>query len=266
MFLKLKKKNCSTNGIRHKKQITKNWLTKSSKFIKYLKTSIKKNSGRNISGSITTRHQGGGLKKKSYFLNQNLDEFNAIVISIVNDSKKSSFVALNFDLKKKLFFTTIASRNLCSGSIIKSTKLAKGYYSGFYGFLENFPTGISIYNVSSKRNMFCFAKSAGVYCTLLQKQKSGFVLRLPSGKIIKVLENTSAFIGKVSNRLHKHCKKGKAGINRNRNKRPTVRGIAMNPVDHPHGGRTNGGFHPVTPWGIPTLGKKTVKVKKNVKI
>jgi large subunit ribosomal protein L2 len=265
MFLKLKKKNCSTSGIRHKKQITKNFLTKKSNFIKNIKHSIKSNSGRNSTGCITVRHKGGGLKKKSYFLNQKIDEFNAIVISIVNDSKKTSFISLNFDLKKKLFFTTIASRNLCSGSILKATKLAKGYFSGFYGFLENFPTGISIYNVSSKKNIFCFAKSAGVYCTLLQKQKSGFILRLPSGKIVKVFENTSAFIGKVSNRLHKHCKKGKAGINRNKNKRPTVRGIAMNPVDHPHGGRTNGGFHPVTPWGIPTLGKKTVK-SRNVKI
>lgn len=265
MFLKLKKKNCSTNGIRHKKQITNNWLTKTSNIVKLIKHSIKSESGRNNTGRITVRHKGGGLKKKSYFPNQTINEYNAIVISIVKDSRKTGFLAINFDLKKKLFFTTIASRNLCSGSIIKSTKLAKGYFSGFYGFLENFPTGISIYNVSSKRNLFCFAKSAGVYCTLLQKQKSGFIIRLPSGKIIKVTENTSAFIGKVSNRLHKHCIKGKAGINRNVNKRPTVRGIAMNPVDHPHGGRTNGGFHPVTPWGIPTLGKKTVKLK-NVKV
>ena len=265
MFLKLKKKNCSTNGIRHKKQVTKNWLTKASNFIKSIKHSIKCNGGRNNTGCITVRHKGGGLKKKSYFLNQTVKEFNAVVISIINDSKKTCFIAINFDLKKKVFFTTTASRNLCSGSIIKSTKLTGGCFSGFYGFLENFPTGISIYNVSSKRNVFCFAKSAGVYCTLLQKQKSGFILRLPSGKIIKVLESTSAFLGKISNRLNKHCKRGKAGINRNINKRPTVRGIAMNPVDHPHGGRTNGGFHPVTPWGIPTLGKKTVKFK-NVKI
>ena len=89
MFLKLKKKNCSTNGIRHKKQITKNFLTKKSNFIKNIKHSIKSNSGRNSTGCITVRHKGGGLKKKSYFLNQKIDEFNAIVISIVNDSKKT---------------------------------------------------------------------------------------------------------------------------------------------------------------------------------
>ena len=182
----------------------------------------------------------------------------------MNDSKKSGFLSLNFNLKEKKFFTGIAARNTCSGSITKYNKLSKGYYSGYYGFLEYFPSGINIYGVSSKTNKFCFAKAAGVYCTLLQKQKAKFILRLPSGKILKVSSNTTAFIGKVSNKLHKHCIKGKAGINRNKNKKPTVRGVAMNPVDHPHGGRTKGGFHPVTPWGIPTLGKKTLK-KKNVK-
>jgi large subunit ribosomal protein L2 len=94
---------------------------------------------------------------------------------------------------------------------------------------------------------------------IIQKMTNKCKIRLPSGKIIDIYSKSTATIGKVSNFLHNQIILGKAGLNRLKNKRPKVRGIAMNPVDHPHGGRTNGGMPSVTPWGIPTKGKPTVK-------
>jgi len=101
-----------------------------------------------------------------------------------------------------------------------------------------------------------------LFCQILQKSFTSIKVRLPSSKIIEVSPNTYGTVGILSNLQHNLVYLGKAGRNRLKGKRPTVRGVAMNPVDHPHGGRTNGGRPSVTPWGIPTKGKPTVKKKK----
>ena len=102
----------------------------------------------------------------------------------------------------------------------------------------------------------------GLFCQIVQKQVNSCKIRLPSGLIISVDNKSLATVGSISNSQHNLIKIGKAGRNRLRGIRPTVRGIAMNPVDHPHGGRTNGGRPSVTPWGKPTKGKPTAKNKK----
>lgn len=268
MFINLKKKlKSKSNGLRHKKQINKSLLCKTNNLIKNIKTTILQNSGRNNTGRITVRHKGGSsIKKKNFATEQPQKESTSIAICINTDSNKTGFIVLNFNLESKKFWSTYASRNTCSGALTKNTKISQEYFSSFYGFLSNFPTGINVFNVSSKNNKYCYAKSAGTFCTLLQKQKNQFLIRLPSGKITSLPINSSGTIGKVSNKLHQRIYIGKAGTNRLMGKRPSVRGIAMNPVDHPHGGRTNGGVHPKTPWGIPTRGKHTVKKKNYVKI
>ena len=102
-------------------------------------------------------------------------------------------------------------------------------------------------------------RSAGSFGQLIQKETFCNKIKLPSGKIISIPSSSTAVLGTVSNSNHSLCIKGKAGYNRLNGKRPSVRGIAMNPVDHPHGGRTNGGIPSVTPWGLPTKGQKTRK-------
>ena len=133
--------------------------------------------------------------------------------------------------------------------------------------LLHISTGTPISCISKEQfSIAQYSKSAGSYCQLLQKNKFFCTIKLPSSKLLNLPLNACATIGGVSNSEFNKICIGKAGRNRLLNKRPSVRGIAMNPVDHPHGGRSNGGKPPVTPWGIPTKGKPTVKKKKNVKI
>lgn len=265
MFVNLSKNIYNkSNGSRHKKHILKSQLAKKNSIFKNVKYFLKQNAGRNSTGRITTRHKGSILKQKSFKIDSNFKKNISIVICIYLDSKKKSFIALNFDLEKKIFWSLIAAKNISSGVILNNKASNKEVYSSFSGYIKNFPTGTSVYNVSSKMYNNCYGKAAGVFCTLLQKSKNAVHIRLPSGKVIKIDNNSLATMGKVSNKIQKRCVIGKAGFNRILRKRPSVRGVAMNPVDHPHGGNTSTGTHPKTPWGIPALGKSTVK--KNVKI
>lgn len=127
--------------------------------------------------------------------------------------------------------------------------------------INNIPTGSLFHSLNlSNTNSIQIAKSAGSYCQLLQKNFKTCKIKIPSGKCIEILNKFSfGTLGIISNSIYRTIRLGKAGINRLKGRRPTVRGIAMNPVDHPHGGRTNGGIHWKTPWGIPTKGKLTVK-------
>jgi large subunit ribosomal protein L2 len=131
---------------------------------------------------------------------------------------------------------------------------------GFRNSINNIPTGALISNITFKsKKTSILVRSAGTFGQILQKDSLYSVIKLPSGKTINVSAFESASIGRVSNILHNKRVVGKAGRNRNMGYRPSVRGIAMNPVDHPHGGRTNGGRPSVTPWGLPTKGVITVK-------
>jgi len=181
------------------------------------------------------------------------------------DSKRSAFISLNFDLDRKTFFRTITTNFVFTGARVVCDSNPIDLFLGSRTILDNIPTGSIVHSLSTKSNTnTIYARSAGSFCQLIQKGSNVCKLRLPSGKIIEVSSGAFATIGSVANFQHNQVILGKAGRNRHKGVRPTVRGVAMNPVDHPHGGRTNGGRPSVTPWGIPTKGKPTVrKNKKN---
>ena len=133
--------------------------------------------------------------------------------------------------------------------------------------LSAIPIGTQVHNIELKPGRGGqLVRSAGTRAQLMAKEGKYVLLRLPSGELRQVLQTCRATIGEMGNSQHAHVTWGKAGRSRWKGRRPTVRGVAMNPVDHPHGGgegRTSGGRHPVTPWGVPTKGKKTRKNKKS---
>ena len=259
----LKILNPITNGSRHQKIILKSLLSKNNNLIKQPKKGIKNVVGRSSQpGRITTRHKGGGCKKKFSFINfLNINSL-GLVISILYDAKRSAFISLNYNLLTKIFYNTIATNGVFPGSIILCNKEVNELKLGSRTLLLNVPTGSIINGLTSFRTSnSCFIRSAGTYGQIFQKMGNFCKIKLPSGCIIEKSIDSYATMGVVSNTQHNLICIGKAGKNRLRGKRPSVRGIAMNPVDHPHGGRTNGGMLPVTPWGKPTRGKATVKKK-----
>lgn len=260
--MKLIKLNPKTPGTRHQLNLTKNLLSKNNNIFKNLIYKIKAYAGRSSqSGHITIRHRGGGCKKK--FIKIKFNNFNAvsIVLMISYDPYRNSFISLHFDLLVKCFFFSTAVQTTFPGTLITCKKKNSILYFGNRSLLSNFPIGTLVHNLSLSINHQSVAKlsrAAGTYCQIVQKTKN-FKIRLPSGNFISIATNVFATFGIVSNMKCNLTVSGKAGRNRYRGIRPSVRGIAMNPVDHPHGGRTNGGRHPVTPWGKLTKGKKTVK-------
>jgi len=258
--MKLKKINPFTNGTRHQLNIKKNILLKYNHIIKNLKKGYTLANGRSkLTGHITCRHKGSGVKKNYYTLTN--DYYNGLVISTSYNALKSSFLNLNFDLKKKKFFYSTAIKNVLPGNLITFKK--QNIYNLNQGTslkLKLLPVG-TIISLIRLNNKITFIKSAGTYGQIIEKKINVSKIRLPSGKIMTISNNNVVTIGIVSNSKHRLISYGKAGRIRHRNKRPTVRGIAMNPVDHPHGGRSNGGCISMTPWGIPTKGKKTVFFK-----
>ena len=262
--MKLTKLKPVTSGQRHQINLQKNLLSKTNKLLKNSILGVKQFSGRGASnGRITVRHKGGACKanfRKINFLNT---DFKSVVICIMYDPKRNSFISLNFDLSKKFFFRTISTNFVYPGSLIACHRKPMALSLGNRTLINNIPTGALIHSVTSLQNLnkTCFARSAGTFCQIIQKGLFTNKIRLPSGVIITVPNESYATIGVVSNALHNVQCIGKAGRNRFKGIRPSVRGIAMNPVDHPHGGRTNGGMPSVTPWGIPTKGKPTVKKK-----
>src|SRR5690606_26702454 len=151
----------------------------------------------------------------------------------------------------KKFFYDINIKNLTIGSLIKKNKNLTDIHLGSQTKLSNLPSGTIISNLNIKKNKI--ARSAGTFCQLLQKNKNYSKVRVPSGHIIIVNANFFATIGSISNEMCKLQILGKAGKKRLKGFRPKGRGVAMNPIDHPHGG--GGGKPSVTPWGIPTKGK-----------
>ena len=262
--MKLKKISPKTNGVRHAIKLCKNLLSKKNTICKNLNIGLNKKSGRcSITGRITVRHIGGGCKNSLQIVNTNKKLYNSIVVSVFYDSKRSSFISLNFDFSTNTFFKTLATEYVYPGSFIVFNLLKNELNLGDQKKIVSIPPGSVISNIflTSNNKKSTYVKSAGTSCQILQKLLNVCLIRLPSGKIVSISLDSIATLGKISNYLHSQIILGKAGISRLLNKRPTVRGIAMNPVDHPHGGRTNGGMPSVTPWGIPTKGKPTVKKK-----
>jgi large subunit ribosomal protein L2 len=228
---------------------------------KSLLVSLKKSGGRNALGRITSRHKGGGHKQKYRIIDFRRDKRNipATVASIEYDPNRSARIALlNYVDGEKRYI--LAPLNLKVGDSVISGPDAD-IKPGNALPLRLIPLGTIIHNIELKIGKGAqLARSAGTFAQLMSKEGKYSQIKLPSGEVRMILQDCYATIGQVGNIDHENVNIGKAGRSRWLGKRPKVRGVAMNPVDHPHGGgegRTSGGRHPVTPWGIPTKGYKT---------
>ena len=233
---------------------------------KSLTTKLSKNGGRNNNGRITVRHKGGGHKRRYRIIDFKRDKTGvpAKVAGIEYDPNRTAYIALlHYADGEKRYI--IAPQRLGVGDTVISSSKAD-IKPGNALKLKYIPVGTIIHNVELKTGKGGqLARSAGAWAQLVAKEGKYASIKLPSGEIRKILQTCRATIGSVSNREHENRSVGKAGRSRWLGIRPTVRGVAMNPVDHPHGGgegRTSGGRHPVTPWGQPTKGYKTRKNKR----
>ncbi|MBT3707849.1 MAG: 50S ribosomal protein L2 [Gammaproteobacteria bacterium] len=229
-----------------------------------------KSGGRNNNGRITTRHVGGGHKQKYRVIDfkRNKDGIKATVETIEYDPNRTANIALlkYADGERRYI---IAPRNVSVGDTIQSGTDAP-IRAGNSMPLRNIPMGSVIHCIELKPGKGAqLIRSAGTSCQLVAKEGTYVTLRLRSGEMRKVLADCRGTLGEVSNSEHNLRSLGKAGAKRWRGVRPTVRGVVMNPVDHPHGGgegKTSGGRHPVSPWGMPTKGYKTRKNKRTDKM
>ena len=228
---------------------------------KPLVTGLKKSGGRNSYGRITTRHQGGGHKKLYRIIDFKRDknDIEGKVERIEYDPNRSSHIALVLykDGERRYI---VAPRKLSVGdSIISGDKTPLSIGNSMS--LLNIPVGTFVHCIEMRPGKGAqLARSAGASAQLLAKEGNYATLRLRSGEVRKILTSCRATIGEVWHIEHNLRKLGKAGARRWRGIRPSVRGVAMNPVDHPHGGgegKTSGGRDPVSPWGLPTKGFKT---------
>ncbi len=223
--------------------------------------------GRNNNGRITVRHQGGGHKQHYRVIDfrRNKTGVPGRVERLEYDPNRSAHIALILyqDGERRYI---IAPKNLKVGNEILADKNAP-IKPGNAMPMRHIPVGSVIHCVEMKPGKGAqIARSAGASVQLVAKEGPHAILRLRSGEMRKILIDCMATIGEVGNSEHGLRSLGKAGASRWRGKRPTVRGVAMNPVDHPHGGgegRTSGGRHPVTPWGVPTKGYKTRSNKRD---
>lgn len=236
--------------------------------VKELVEGLSKSSGRNNRGRITTRHKGGGHKRKYRIIDFKRNRFNvsAVVERIEYDPNRTAFIALLKYSDDNQLSYIIAPNDLKIGDNIVSSDTEADIKIGNTMSLKYIPIGTMVHNVELLyRKGGQIAKSAGSYVQLVAKDSKRARLRMPSGEEREVNSNCLATIGVVSNLDHKNVNYGKAGRKRWLGIRPTVRGVAMNPIDHPHGGgegKTSGGRHPVTPWGKPTKGKRTRRNKR----
>ncbi len=229
-----------------------------------------KSGGRNNYGRITTRHVGGGHRHHYRLIDfkRTKDGIPATVERLEHDPNRSAHIALlkYADGERRYI---IAPKGVSAGDVLESgvnAPIRKGNALP----LRNIPLGSTVHGIELKPGKGAqMARSAGTSAQLVAREGNHATLRLRSGEMRKVLSECRATLGEVSNSEHSLRQLGKAGAKRWRGVRPTVRGVAMNPVDHPHGGgegRTSGGRHPVTPWGVPTKGHKTRKNKRTDKL
>lgn len=229
-----------------------------------------KNGGRNNNGRITVRHQGGGHKQHYRVIDfkRNKDGIPGVVERLEYDPNRTANIALIKYLDGERRYI-IAPRGVQAGQQVMSGEQAP-ISAGNCLPLRNIPLGTTIHCIELKAGKGAqMARSAGASAQLVAREGEYTTLRLRSGEMRKVRCECRAVIGEVSNQEHNLRKLGKAGATRWRGVRPTVRGVAMNPVDHPHGGgegRTSGGRHPCTPWGVPTKGHKTRTNKRTNKM
>jgi large subunit ribosomal protein L2 len=225
-----------------------------------------KSGGRNNQGRITTRHRGGGHRQRYRVIDfkRNKDGVPGRVERLEYDPNRSAHIALVLYADGERRYI-LAPRGVQAGSEIHSGSEAP-IKPGNALPLRNIPLGTVVHNIEMKPGKGGqLARSAGCGVQLVAREGAHATLRLRSGEMRKVPGDCRATIGEVGNAEHNLRSLGKAGASRWRGVRPTVRGVVMNPVDHPHGGgegRTSGGRHPVSPWGTPTKGYKTRKNKR----
>jgi len=229
--------------------------------LKSLTTGKRNKGGRNNHGHITVRHQGGGHKQRYRMVDfrRRKVDIEATVERLEYDPNRTAFIALVKYADGEQAYI-LAPQRLAVGDKVVAGERAD-IKPGNALPMKNIPVGTIIHNVELKPGRGGqIARSAGAFVQLVGKDRGSALLRLSSGEVRMVPAECMASIGAVSNPDHQNVKIGKAGRTRWKGVRPTVRGTAMNPIDHPHGGgegRTKGGRNPVTPWGIPTKGKKT---------
>ena len=234
--------------------------------VRSLTESKSKSGGRNNKGRITTRHVGGGHKQAYRIIDfkRNKDGIPARVERIEYDPNRSAHIALlSYQDGERRYI--IAPKGVSAGDVLQSGTDA-AIKPGNCLPLANIPVGTQVHCIEMKPGKGAqIARGAGATAQLLAREGIYATLRLRSGEMRKIHVNCRATIGEVGNTEHGLRSLGKAGASRWRGVRPTVRGVVMNPVDHPHGGgegRTSGGRHPVSPWGMPTKGYRTRSNKR----
>lgn len=261
----LKNFNPTTPSLRGVVQVDRSSLWKGKGF-KGLLSSKKSTGGRNNLGRVTSWQRGGGHKKLYRIVDfkRNKFDLSGVVERIEYDPNRTAFIALIKYVDGQYSYI-LAPQKLRIGDEVKSGDDVEIKIGNSLP-LKNIPIGTVVHNVELKPGKGGqLGRSAGSSVDLVGKDSGYAQIRLKSGEVRLVLLSCRASIGVLSNADHQNIKIGKAGRNRWKGKRPHVRGVAMNPVDHPHGGgegKTSGGRHPVTPWGISTKGKKTRKNKR----
>ncbi|MBN2601456.1 MAG: 50S ribosomal protein L2 [Candidatus Marinimicrobia bacterium] len=230
---------------------------------KSLLTPMKSSGGRNNRGRVTSRRRGGGHKRAYRIIDFKRDkhDIEATVKTIEYDPNRSSRIALlNYSDGEKRYI--IAPDGLQVGNVIVSGPDAP-IKMGNSLPLKNIPAGTFVHNIELKpKKGGQIARGAGTSAQIMAKEGKYVTLKMPSGEMRLILAECYATIGQVSNKTHENISLGKAGRNRWLGRRPKVRGVAMNPLDHPMGGgegKSSGGRHPTTPWGKPTKGYRTRK-------
>jgi large subunit ribosomal protein L2 len=266
--MKLKRLKPITSSTRNVKRIKKSLLARSNRLVRSIM--IKKNSGNGRSktnGRITVRHKGSGAKKLYRFLHdaESIKDLRAIRITTCYDPNRNSFINLHFNIITKRFFYTNATQEVELGSLWKNVKdFGTERKFGLRSPVGTMYPGTLVHNVNSDcKKQSSYIKAAGTYGVKIQSASKLTKIRLPSGKFLEVQPTTYATIGRTTNSVDRLQRLGKAGTRRHMGIRPSVRGIAMNPVDHPHGGRTNGGVTSRTPWGLKCKSGYYLKKKKN---
>lgn len=258
-----------TSSLRQKTGLTFEELTTSEPH-KPLVQSLKKSGGRNLRGRISIRHRGGGHKRLYRIMDFKREKIDipGIVETIEYDPNRSAFISLiKYRDGERCYI--LSPENLQVGQTVISADRQVDILPGNAMLLRYIPMGTIIHNIEMRKAKGGqMAKAAGSGAQILAKEGDYAQIRLPSSEIRKIHLDCRATIGQVGNVNHQNISIGKAGRNRWKGKRPHVRGTAMNPVDHPHGGgegKAKGGRDPVSPWGQPTKGYKTRRNKRTQK-
>ena len=261
----LKKYNPVTPGMRQLVQIDRSDLHKGDPE-KSLTEGLTKSGGRNNMGRMTARHIGGGHKRKYRKIDWKRTKFDveATVERLEYDPNRTAFIALIQYPDGEKAYILAPQRLKVGDKVIAGEKT--DVKPGNAMRLKNMPVGTIIHNIEMKPGKGAqMIRSAGTYAQLVGRDQGYAQIKLASGELRVVLSECMASVGAVSNPDHSNTNMGKAGRNRWKGRRPHVRGVVMNPVDHPHGGgegKSSGGRNPVTPWGVPTKGYKTRKKGK----